>query len=61
MQHIEYYIANVLIGVFRTFRFIQTAESLKPSCITDSKVVNPDKSELEEYYPQIGVYIITYM
>ena len=33
------------------------SESLKPSCISDSKVVNPDKSELEEYYPQIGTYI----
>ena len=40
------------------FRFIQTAESLKPSCISDSKVVNPDKSELEEYYPQIGTYML---
>ena len=37
------------------FRFIQTAESLKPSCISDSKVVNP---ELEEYYPQIGTYML---
>lgn len=42
-------------SVYCMFRFIQTAESLKPSCITDSKVVNPDKSELEEYYPQIGM------
>ena len=32
-------------------------KQLKPSCISDSKVVNPDKSELEEYYPQIGMYI----
>ena len=35
---------------------MQTAESLKPSCISDSKVVNQEKNELEEYYPQIGRY-----
>lgn len=52
-------ICHVIIVVIDTleadtvFRFIQTAESLKPSCISDSKVVNPDKSELEDYYPQI--------
>ena len=50
-------IEQLITFILCIFRFIQTAESLKPSCISDSKVVNPDKSELEEYYPQIGTYI----
>ena len=55
----DMYYAYAHVQLFhRMFRFIQTAESLKPSCISDSKIVNPDKSELEDYYPQIGMYIL---